>query len=253
MKTILVIDVGGTNIKVSADGPEASPLKIPSGREMTAGADGGGGEEGHRRAGSTTRSRSAIPGPVRERPAHRGAREPRRGLGALRLREGLRQAGAGRERRGHAGARAATTAAACSSSASAPASAPPSWRTACSSPWSWPTCPTGRTRPTRTIVGVRGLKRLGRKKWTKHVREGGGPAQARPAGATTSCSAAAKPRRLKDVPKGVRVGSNSNAFRGGFRLWEDPKNRYRSKVLGGRPKTPKPGSASESEPVRIAE
>ena len=70
-------------------------------------------------------------------------------------------------------------------------------------------------------VGLRGLKRLGKKKWRRHVMDvverlktaleadyvvlGGGNA-----------------KLLKKLPSGVRLGDNENAFRGGFRLWKKP-------------------------------
>lgn len=68
-------------------------------------------------------------------------------------------------------------------------------------------------------VGLRGLKRLGRKKWQEEVAAimdlfrtalqpdyivlGGGNAQL-----------------LKNLPPDARLGDNANAFLGGFRLWE---------------------------------
>jgi polyphosphate glucokinase len=68
-------------------------------------------------------------------------------------------------------------------------------------------------------VGTRGLKRQGRKKWQRHVEEimerliatlkpddvvlGGGNA-----------------KKLKELPPGARLGDNANAFLGGLRLWE---------------------------------
>ncbi|HVZ70904.1 MAG TPA: ROK family protein [Polyangia bacterium] len=67
-------------------------------------------------------------------------------------------------------------------------------------------------------VGLRGLERLGKKKWRKHVLEvvellrkamipddlvlGGGNA-----------------RFLKKLPAGARMGGNTHAFKGGFALW----------------------------------
>jgi polyphosphate glucokinase len=67
-------------------------------------------------------------------------------------------------------------------------------------------------------VGNAGLKRLGKKKWRRNVVDvlkrlksalevedvvvGGGNA-----------------KRLHKLPAGVRLGANANAFRGGFRLW----------------------------------
>ena len=32
-------------------------------------------------------------------------------------------------------------------------------------------------------------------------------------------------KKLKDVPRGARIGSNMNAFVGGFRMWESPARR----------------------------
>jgi polyphosphate glucokinase len=77
-----------------------------------------------------------------------------------------------------------------------------------------------KKRTVEHYVGARGLKRLGRKKWQRHVEEivdrvigalkpddvviGGGNA-----------------KKLKQLPAGSRAGSNANAFLGGFRLWQD--------------------------------
>jgi polyphosphate glucokinase len=73
-------------------------------------------------------------------------------------------------------------------------------------------------------VGVRGLQRLGKKKWRKILNLlvarfvsaleldddvlGGGNA-----------------KQLDTLPKGCRVGDNANAFLGGFRLWARPGRR----------------------------
>jgi polyphosphate glucokinase len=69
-------------------------------------------------------------------------------------------------------------------------------------------------------IGLKGLKRQGKKKWREHVFDvvkqlknaleadyvvlGGGNA-----------------RLLKKLPPGARLGDNANAFRGGFRLWKE--------------------------------
>lgn len=71
-----------------------------------------------------------------------------------------------------------------------------------------------------TYLGKGGLARLGKKKWQRHVEAavtrfisvlelddvviGGGNA-----------------KKLKQLPPGCRLGSNANAFTGGFRLWEN--------------------------------
>ena len=71
-------------------------------------------------------------------------------------------------------------------------------------------------------LGRAGLKRLGKKRWRHHVEDvvqrliaalvpeevviGGGNA-----------------KKLKKLPRGCRLGDNNNAFLGGFRLWEEPR------------------------------
>jgi predicted NBD/HSP70 family sugar kinase len=78
--------------------------------------------------------------------------------------------------------------------------------------------PYKKGRTYEEYVGKKGLKRLGKKKWRRHVADvierfrvalnvddvvlGGGNV-----------------KQLKELPKGVRRGANSNAFIGGFRLW----------------------------------
>jgi len=72
-------------------------------------------------------------------------------------------------------------------------------------------------------VGLRGLKRLGRKKWRSCVLD-----------AVSRLIAALQPeyvvlgggnvKELKELPHGCRAGTNSAAFRGGFRLWEQPNS-----------------------------
>jgi polyphosphate glucokinase len=68
-------------------------------------------------------------------------------------------------------------------------------------------------------LGLRGLKRMGKKKWRRYVAKvtkglkvaldadyvvlGGGNS-----------------KLLKELPPGARLGSNENAFLGGFRMWQ---------------------------------
>jgi polyphosphate glucokinase len=73
-------------------------------------------------------------------------------------------------------------------------------------------------------VGIRGLKRVGKKKWRRYVED-----------VVTCLIAALEPddvvlgggnvRKLKELPPRCRVGENANAFRGGFRLWEEADQR----------------------------
>jgi polyphosphate glucokinase len=71
------------------------------------------------------------------------------------------------------------------------------------------------------FVGLRGLKRLGKKRWRREVNA-----------VIAQLSAALEPeyvvvgggnaRLLKELPPNVRLGENTNAFEGGFRLWQTP-------------------------------
>lgn len=77
-----------------------------------------------------------------------------------------------------------------------------------------------RKRTYEDYVGVRGLKRLGKKKWRKFVQD-----------VIEKLTAALLPdyivlgggnsAELKELPPKCRLGANENAFAGGFRLWQD--------------------------------
>lgn len=68
-------------------------------------------------------------------------------------------------------------------------------------------------------IGVRGLKKYGKKKWRRYVAD-----------VVERLVAALEPEdvvlgggnvhKLKKLPPGCRAGENANAFRGGFRLWQ---------------------------------
>jgi polyphosphate glucokinase len=76
------------------------------------------------------------------------------------------------------------------------------------------------------FVGERGLKSLGKAKWCKHVFIV--LDQLRHAlEADYVVLGGGNSRLLKELPEGVKLGSNSNAFIGGFRLWDDPPNGKR--------------------------
>jgi polyphosphate glucokinase len=77
-------------------------------------------------------------------------------------------------------------------------------------------------------VGLRGLKRFGKKKWKRYVAYG----VARLVDALHPDDivlGGGNSKNLKHLPPGCRRGDNANAFLGGIRLWEDAKN--------GRPST----------------
>jgi len=77
-------------------------------------------------------------------------------------------------------------------------------------------------------LGIRGLKRLGRKKWEREVAK-----------VVELMTAALEPeevvlgggnaKKLKQLPPGTRLGENENAFRGGFELWNDGMDQGRFK------------------------
>ena len=83
--------------------------------------------------------------------------------------------------------------------------------------------PYKKGRSYEDYIGLRGLERLGKKRWARHVADvvvklktaleadyvvlGGGNA-----------------KLLKDLPPGARLGENSNAQKGGFRLFEKGAN-----------------------------
>ena len=84
-------------------------------------------------------------------------------------------------------------------------------------------------------VGERGLERLGKKKWRKHVLD-----------VVDRLAAALEPgdivlgggnvTLLKELPPKCREGDNANAFKGGFLMWENAANP-------GKPPAVQPGPA----------
>jgi polyphosphate glucokinase len=72
-------------------------------------------------------------------------------------------------------------------------------------------------------VGKRGMELQGKKKWRKRVAD-----------VVAKLAAALEPddivlgggnvKNLKELPPGCRAGDNANAFVGGFRLWEEPSD-----------------------------
>ncbi|HET6325859.1 MAG TPA: hypothetical protein VFG04_14375, partial [Planctomycetaceae bacterium] len=81
-----------------------------------------------------------------------------------------------------------------------------------------------KKRTFEDYVGLRGLKRFGKKRWRKHVAD---------VVATLSAAVQAEEvvlgggnvKRLKELPPHCREGNNDNAFLGGFRLWEQPESK----------------------------
>jgi len=81
-----------------------------------------------------------------------------------------------------------------------------------------------RKRTFEHYVGIRGLQRLGKKRWRRAVFD-----------VVERLTAALEPdeivlgggnvKRLKTLPPGCREGDNANAFKGGFRMWQGGKRK----------------------------
>ena len=69
-------------------------------------------------------------------------------------------------------------------------------------------------------VGTRGLKRLGKKKWTRHVTRGIAR-MIKTFHVDDVVVGGGNAKKLKYLPHGCRLGHNANAFQGGFRMWEE--------------------------------
>jgi polyphosphate glucokinase len=84
-----------------------------------------------------------------------------------------------------------------------------------------------KQRTYEDYVGERALEKLGKKKWRREVFD-----------VVDRLKAALEPdyvvlgggnvRLLKKLPPGARLGDNANAFRGGFRLWRESRSRLKT-------------------------
>lgn len=79
--------------------------------------------------------------------------------------------------------------------------------------------PYKKGRTFEDYVGLRGLKRLGKKKWQKAVEDVVARLQAALV-ADSVVLGGGNAKHLKRLPPGARMGDNRNAFLGGVRLWE---------------------------------
>jgi polyphosphate glucokinase len=70
------------------------------------------------------------------------------------------------------------------------------------------------------MIGEAGLKRLGKRKWRRYVHRIVA-LLAEATNADYTVIGGGNVRVLDELGPNVRRGSNANAFRGGFRLWDD--------------------------------
>jgi polyphosphate glucokinase len=213
---VLVIDVGGTNIKVSTGGPD-DPLKIPSGSDMNAARMA---EEVKKATAGWQYEAVSIgyPGPVSN---GRPALEPKN-LGAGWVRFDYDKAfnkpvrvvndAAMQALGSYQGGRMLFLGLGTGLGSAFVANGQ-------LEPLELAHLPYRKNGTYEDYVGLRGLKRLGRKKWQRHVETviellkhglqadyvmlGGG-----------------QTKKLKSLPAGVRIGNNSHAILGGIRLWD---------------------------------
>jgi hypothetical protein len=219
---VLVIDVGGSSIKVSTNGRK-DPIKIPSGPELTAADMASAVKEA-----TTDWEYEAVsigyPGPV----VHgRPAAEPKN-LGAGWVRFDYHKAfgkpvkvvndAAMQALGSYQGGRMLFLGLGTGLGSALVADG-------VLEPLELAHLPYRNGRTYEDYVGLRGYKRLGRKKWQAHVEKvvellkrglqvdyvmlGGG-----------------QTKNLKRLPSGVRLGNNSHAIRGGIRLWDDTTRKH---------------------------
>jgi polyphosphate glucokinase len=215
-QNILVIDVGGTNLKL-ADSNHAEPVKIPSGPTMSASSMVTDVQKATKDWNYTAVS-MGYPGPVRQ---GKPVAEPHNLAGGwvnldfekafgcpVRIMNDAAMQALGSYEKGHMlflGLGTGLGSALIIKGVIAPMEL-------AHLPY--------RKGTYEDYVGLRGLERMGKQRWRSHVfividlfRKaldadyvvlGGGNA-----------------RLLKELPDGVRLGANSNAFLGGFRLWNE--------------------------------
>ncbi|HWC18249.1 MAG TPA: ROK family protein [Terriglobales bacterium] len=85
--------------------------------------------------------------------------------------------------------------------------------------------PYKKGRSYEDYLGKRGLERIGKKKWQKNVFYV--VAQLKQAvQADDVVLGGGNAKKLDHLPPGARLGSNNNAFLGGFRMWQDEAVRH---------------------------
>jgi predicted NBD/HSP70 family sugar kinase len=250
---ILVIDVGGTNVKVSLGGAR-DPVKIPSGEAMTAARMAAAVKKAI--AGAKYDAVSiGYPGPVvngrpSQEPANLGAGwvrfDYKRAFGRpVRLVNDAAMQALG----SYQGDRMLFLGLGTGMGSALVADG-------VLEPLELAHLPYRNHRTYEDYLGVRGMKRMGRKKWRKHVdkvvallRHGLQVDYVMLGGGQT--------KYLKRLPPGVRRGTNAHAVLGGLRLWDEPGRRRASRTtrVSRRPRRkakPVTASVAETAPVPSA-
>lgn len=223
MKKILVVDVGGTNVKVSVSGRK-EPLKIPSGPKMSAA-----------KMVAEVKKATAVwkydavsigyPGAVKNGKPFEEPKNLARGWVRFDYRKAFRKPvkivndAAMQALGGYAGGRMLFLGLGTGLGSALVAEG-------VLEPLELAHLPYRKNRTYEQYVGTKGFKRLGAKKWAAHVHKvvallkhalqvdyvvlGGG-----------------QTKNLKKLPPGVKLGTNRNAIIGGHRLWQPPAHGHR--------------------------
>jgi hypothetical protein len=224
---VLVIDVGGTSIKVGTAGRE-EPLEMPSGPEMTASEMAAAVKEGTA-AWEYEAVSIGYPGPV----VHgRPAEEPRN-LGAGWVRFDYQRSfgkpvkvvndAAMQALGSYQGGRMLFLGLGTGLGSALVADG-------VLEPLELAHLPYRRGRTYEDYVGLRGYKRLGRKKWRAHVKKVVGLLK-HALQVDYVMLGGGLTKKLGRLPAGTRLGNNARAIRGGVRLWDAPACEHG----GGRP------------------
>jgi polyphosphate glucokinase len=229
MKHILVIDVGGTNLKVSTSERRES-LKIPSGKAMTAGrmaAEVRKAIEGWKYDAVSI----GYPGAVkRGRPAH----EPHNLSGGWMRFDYQKAFGAPvkivndaamQALGAYAGGRMLFLGLGTGLGSALVAEG-------LLMPLELAHLPYRRGRTYEDYLGMRGFVRLGRKKWTRPRARGRRRVERRPASRLRRAWRRTD-EETQDAAAGVRISDNLCAIRGGRRLWDASEHRRRGSLVTG--------------------
>jgi polyphosphate glucokinase len=103
-----------------------------------------------------------------------------------------------------------------------------------------------KKRTLEHYVGAKGRKRLGQKRWQREVEK----AVARLVEVlkpTDTVLGGGNAKKLKPLPPGTRLGDNSFAFLGGFRLWQPDGDRAPAPPVGGSADSRSDGSDSRAK------
>jgi polyphosphate glucokinase len=95
-------------------------------------------------------------------------------------------------------------------------------------------------------LGLRGLEQLGKKKWRKHAAKVVEKIKV-VVNADYVVLGGGNSKKLKTLPRDTQLGANENAFRGGFRMWE--KDWRRRELLGLWNVSPPPRQSSRRRPA----